>query len=409
VAVPAALRKANGTIGTVDLDLAPTGMAAGGDAIARDADGRVVFVTGALPGERVRARVTASKKDFAKAVVVDVLSPSPDRVAPPCPALAAGGGGCGWQHVAVDAQRRLKRSIVVDALRRLGRVDADRAESVVDVDGVALAAAGYRTTVRLAVDPATGRVAYRQHGSHALVTPDDCLVLHPLLEARLGERFAGASEVTLRCGAHTGEVLVHPTPGRPSQPWFHEEAAGRRWRISAESFFQVRPDGADALADLVVDAAGSNVDTAVDLYAGVGLFAGVLSERLGARVVAVEGSAAAVDDAEVNLADIEGELVEADVTRWRPDPGSEWADVDVVVADPSRHGLGSRGADAVAACSPETVVLVSCDPAALGRDVRLLDERGYLLERATTVDLFPHTTHVEVVSRFVRQPRPNSA
>jgi 23S rRNA (uracil1939-C5)-methyltransferase len=401
VAVSPALRKANGTIDVVDIELTPTAMAAGGDAIARDAGGRVVFVAGALPGERVRARITEAKKDFARAVTVEVVSASPDRVAPPCPALAAGCGGCGWQHVSVDAQRRLKRSIVVDALRRLGRVA--RAEDVVDVDGVALPADGYRTSVRLAVDGESGRLAYRRHASHALVTPDDCLVLHPLLAARLGDRFPGASEVTLRCGARTGEVMVHPYPGRPSRPWFHEEAAGRRWRISAASFFQVRPDGADALADLVVEAAGSNVDLAVDLYAGVGLFAGVLSERLGARVVAVEGGATAVDDAEVNLADIEGELVEADVTHWRPDAGSEWTDVDVVVADPSRHGLGSRGADAVAACSPDTVVLESCDPAALGRDTRLLDERGFTIERATTVDLFPHTTHVEVVSRFVRR------
>lgn len=375
----------------------PTAMAAGGDAIARDADGRVVFVTGALPGERVRARLTSSKKDYAKAVVVEVREPSPDRVAPPCPALAAGCGGCGWQHVGVDAQRRLKRAIVVDALRRLGRVpDPDAA---VD-DGVALPAQGYRTTVRLAVD-ADGGVAYRRHASHELVTVDDCLVLHPLLAARLGDRFPGAEEVTLRCGARTGDVLVHPHPGEPDRPWLFEEAAGRRWRVSAESFFQVRPDGADVLADLVVEAAGERVDTAVDLYAGVGLFAGVLSARRGARIVAVEGAAAAVDDAAVNLADVDGELVEADVTHWRP-TGAALA-ADVVVADPSRHGLGSRGADVVAACAPATAVLVSCDPAALGRDARLLDERGYRLERATPVDLFPHTTHVEVVSRFVRR------
>lgn len=386
------------------LVLEPTAMAAGGDALARDADGRVVFVSGALPGERVRARITSSKKDFAKAVVVDVLSASPDRVAPPCPALAEGCGGCGWQHVAVDAQRRLKRSIVVDALRRLGRVPD--AEALV-ADGVALPADGYRTTVRLAVEDG-GRLAYRRHGSHELVTPDDCLVLHPLLAARLGDRFPGASEVTLRCGARTGEVLVHPHPGAPSPAWFHEDVAGRRWRISAESFFQVRPDGADALADLVVSSVDDrDVDTAVDLYAGVGLFAGVLSGSLGARVLAVEGAASAVDDAAVNLADVDGELIEADVAQWRPSPG--WVGVDVVVADPSRHGLGSRGADVVAACAPDVAVLVSCDPAAFGRDVRLLHERGYAIERATTVDLFPHTTHVEVVSRFVRQPHPNSA
>lgn len=379
------------------VEVTPTHMAAGGDAIARDDSGRVVFVTGALPGERVRARVTSAKKDFARAVVVEVLDPSPDRVAPPCPALADGCGGCGWQHVAVDAQRRLKRSIVVDALRRLGRL-GDAADALVD-DGVALAADGYRTTVRVAVD-ADGRLAYRRHGSHELVVPGDCLVLHPLLAARLGDRFPGATEVTLRCGARTGDVLVHPHPGEPDPASYTEAAAGRTWRISAESFFQVRPDGADALADLVSAAAGDGTRTAVDLYAGVGLFAGVLSDRFGARVVAVEGAPSAVDDAAVNLADIEGELVEEDVTRWTPTPAA--TDVDVVVADPSRHGLDRRGADVVAACNPTRIVLVSCDPAALGRDARLLFERGFRLDRATPVDLFPHTTHVEVVSRFVR-------
>jgi 23S rRNA (uracil1939-C5)-methyltransferase len=380
------------------VDVTPTGMAAGGDAIGRDENGRVVFVTGALPGERVRARITSAKKDFAKAVVVDVLDPSPDRVAAPCPSVAAGCGGCGWQHIAVDAQRRLKRDIVVDALRRLGRLGGAAAGMVADT--VALPSDGYRTTVRLAVDP-DGRPGYRRHASHDRVAVDDCLVLHPLLAARLGDRFLGADEVTLRCGARTGDVLVHPHPGEPDRPWYTEEAAGRTWRISAGSFFQVRPDGADVLADLVVDAAGGDVDSAVDLYAGVGLFAGVLSERLGARVAAVEGEASAVDDAEANLADIDGELVESDVAQWRPGPA--WVGVDVVVADPSRHGLDSRGVDVVARCEPAVVVLVSCDPAALGRDTHLLHDRGFLLERSTPVDLFPHTTHVEVVSRFVRR------
>ena len=370
-------------------------MAAGGDAIARDADGRVVFVTGALPGELVRARVVTSKKDYAKAVVVDVVEPSPDRVAAPCAAVAAGCGGCQWQHVALGAQGGLKRSIVVDALRRLGRVGADEVEALVH-ESVALPGEGYRTAVRLALT-AEGRPAYRRLHSHDHVPVDDCLVLHPLLEALVRDgRWPAAHEVTLRCGARTGEVLVHPRPGEPDPPWFHEEAAGRRWRISAESFFQVRPDGADALAALVRDAALAGPHaSAVDLYAGVGLFAGVLAD-LGARVTAVEGTPSAVRDAARNVPD--AVVVEADVHQWRPEPGT--VPVDVVVADPSRAGLGTRGADTVAACEPRTIVLVSCDPAALGRDTRLLAERGYVLERATPVDLFPHTFHVEVVSRF---------
>ena len=372
-------------------------MAAGGDAIARDADGRVVFVTGALPGELVTARIVTSKKDYAKAVVVEVVEPSPDRVGAPCPSVAAGCGGCQWQHVALPAQRTLRRSIVVDALRRLGRLGADEAEALV-ADPVELPGEGYRTAVRLALT-SDGRPAYRRLHSHDHVPVDDCLVLHPLLAALVRDgRWPAAHEVTLRCGARTGEVLVHPRPGEPAPPWLHEEAAGRRWRISAESFFQIRPDGADALAALVRDASGSPA-SAVDLYAGVGLFAGVLAD-LGARVVAVEGTPSAVRDCTTNVPD--AVVVEADVHDWRPDAATDTGTdpVDVVVADPSRAGLGTRGADTVAACAPRTVVLVSCDPAALGRDVRLLAERGYVLERATPVDLFPHTFHVEVVSRF---------
>ncbi|MGH9156159.1 MAG: TRAM domain-containing protein, partial [Acidimicrobiales bacterium] len=126
----------------------PTAMAAGGDALARHRDGRVVFVEGALPGERVVARLTEISRDYARAVAVEILEPSPDRVDPPCPALAAGCGGCTWQHVAPSAQIRLKAAIVTDALRRIGRLAEPPVPQVVDLDGPAL-----RTTARLAVSP----------------------------------------------------------------------------------------------------------------------------------------------------------------------------------------------------------------------------------------------------------------
>ncbi|MDQ3306121.1 MAG: TRAM domain-containing protein, partial [Actinomycetota bacterium] len=113
------------------LTLVPTAMVAGGDALARDPDGRVVFVAGALPGEQVRARLIEARRDFARAVAVEVLDPSPDRVAPPCPALAAGCGGCTWQHVSAEAQVRFKADLVVDALRRIARLAEPPEPSVV--------------------------------------------------------------------------------------------------------------------------------------------------------------------------------------------------------------------------------------------------------------------------------------
>lgn len=381
-------------------------MVAGGEALAREADGRVVMIEGAIPGERVEVELTTKKKSFARGHVTAVLDPSPDRVAPPCEYVAAGCGGCEWQHIAPEAQRGLRRGIVVDALRRIGKV-AD-AEALV-ADAVALPPDGYRTTVRVLIRK--GRPAFRRASSHDPVPIDSCLVAHPLIDALIRDaKFDGVTEAELRCGARTGErmVIAYPTTRyldlpddvvrigadeleRGSTAMFAEEAAGRRWRISATSFFQTRPDGADALARLVAAAVPDTAAGVVDLYSGVGLLAGAVA-RPGRAVTAVEGNPAAVKDARHNLADLGVDVVRKDVAHWAPLPA------DVVIADPSRAGLGENVVARVAGTGADRVVLVACDAAALGRDVALLGDEGYVLASATPVDLFPHTSHVEVVA-----------
>ncbi len=186
------------------IELRPTAMAAGGDAIAREASGRVVFVRGALPGELVVARMV-EERDYARAVVERVVDASPGRVEPPCPYVAAGCGGCGWQHIEPAEQRALKRRIVEEALTRTGGV-----AGAVVVDGPELPTGasappcGWRSPT---VGPASGL------RSHDVVPVDDCLVAHPALAELIAEaRFPGADEVTLRCGVATGERLG---PGRP--------------------------------------------------------------------------------------------------------------------------------------------------------------------------------------------------
>ena len=388
------------------VELVAEKVVAGGEALARGADGRVVLIEGAIPGERVRVELHNVKKTFARGRILEVLEPSADRVAPPCPHVAAGCGGCDWQHIAPDAQRSLRRDIVVDALTRLGKVE-DAASLV--TAAVALPDEDFRTSVRVLM--VKGRPAFRRAYSHDPVLVDSCLVAHPLIESLIAEaKFDAVKEAEIRCGARTGERLVIAFPttrylelpddvvtigaddleaGRTAM--VAEQAAGRRWRISATSFFQTRADGADALAQLVAESVPDTAETVVDLYSGVGLFAGTIA-RPGRTVIAVEGNPAAVRDAKHNLAPDNVKVERADIGRWDPVPA------DVVIADPSRAGLGADVIGHISDTDASRVVLVACDAAALGRDVQLMAAEGFSLSCATPVDLFPHTSHVEVVA-----------
>ena len=192
-------------------------------------DGRVVFVNGALPGERVKAEVHSEHRNHAMARVVEVLDPSPHRLQPPCPEVERGCGACPWQHIEPAAQQRFKADIVRDALRRIGRFEPPEFAPTVP-----LAPWAFRTTVRAVVN---GRAGFRRAHSHDSVAVDGCLVAHPLVaELIVDGRYPGADEVLLRCGARTGERLAAVTPGRASMTvpddvrsdHVHELAAGDR-------------------------------------------------------------------------------------------------------------------------------------------------------------------------------------
>ena len=384
-------------------------MAVGGEAVARDDAGRVVFVAGALPDERVVAQLTEEKASFARGEVIEVIEASPDRQTPPCEHQRAGCGGCDWQHIEEGRQRALRAEIVADVLRRNGGI----ADPVVD-HALAIAAAGLRTTVRGVADP-DGRFSFRRRRSNDPIAIDSCLIAHPMVERIIvGSRFVPGSSVVIRVGARTGDqqVVVTPTAKGAVVPegvellgddarrggqrsWIHEEVAGRRWRISAGSFFQASPEGAEVLLDAasrLVDAHAPDAERVVDLCCGVGLFAGVVGA--GRSVLGVERSAAAVADARHNLADLDARIVKVAVEKWRP------SHAEVVVADPARSGLGAKVVGAIAATGADLCVLVSCDPASLGRDAKLLSGAGYEHVGSTVVDLFGHSSHIEVVSGF---------
>jgi tRNA/tmRNA/rRNA uracil-C5-methylase (TrmA/RlmC/RlmD family) len=370
-------------------------VAHGGVCVAHVPDGRVVFVRHTLPGERVRIDITEEKKSYLRADAVEVLTPAPGRVDPPCPWAGPGRcGGCDWQHVDVAEQRRLKAMVVREQLRRLADIDRDVVVEEVpgSPDGL-----GWRTRMRFAVDE-SGRAGLRPHRSHDVVPIDDCLIAVPGAQVPelVAREWPADSEVSVDVSS-TGERAV--SIGSPAE-LLTEHAAGRDWSVPVGGFWQVHPAAADVLVDAVVEfAAAATTDSCFDLYSGVGLFAGALAPSV-ASVVAVESDVRAVAAAESNLAQHEHvTVVRVRVDRWLR---RDVPPVDVVVLDPPRKGAGRHVVDDIARRDPRVVVYVACDPAALARDLATFAQHGYALADLRAFDLFPMTAHVECVARLTR-------
>jgi tRNA/tmRNA/rRNA uracil-C5-methylase (TrmA/RlmC/RlmD family) len=377
----------------------------GGFVVARH-QGVVVFVRHALPGERVVAEVTEGEEGdrFLRADAVEVLDASPDRVTPPCPFSGPGRcGGCDFQHVEPDAQRRLKAAVVAEQLQRLAGLDV--AVTVEEVPGVA-GGLGWRSRVQWAVD-SSGRPGLRKHRSHDIVSVDHCRIAHPDLPVVLDTEWQEAASVEAIVSS-TGQQLrlVTTQDGAtfadgPLQ--LRERAGGRDWQVTGSGFWQVHPGAADTLVGAVLEALAPRPgDRVVDLYAGVGLFAGVVARAVGpsGRVVAVESDRAAADDAATNLLDLPNVTVECDRVQrvLRRLDGAE-----LVVLDPPRTGAKRRVVRSIAALEPRAIAYVACDPAALARDVGYFADEGYRLTSLRAFDLFPMTHHVECVALLTHQ------
>lgn len=380
---------------------------AGGDSLVRRSNEKVLFVEGGIPGEVVDVAVTTERKDLRRGHVVHIAERSPARVEPPCPVFRAGCGGCQWQHIDSHEQHNLKVGIVVDALRRIAKIDEP------DVQwGDAVQPFSYRTTMRLRV--VDGRVALNHRRSNEAVTLDTCLIAHPLLqELIIDGRYGSASEVTLRVGAATGERLawvrgaddachlpddvVITRNGRKAT--IHEDVHESRFRISARSFFQSGPEAAELVTRVVDEAVPDDIDVLLDAYAGVGVLGGVVARKRDCRLIAIEQDGSSLNDAKVNLDDLDARLVLGEVAAVRP---ADLPQPDVIIADPARPGLGPSATRALTSLEADRIVLVSCDPASLARDVTLLHGRGYKMQSTTVLDLFPQTHHVETVTTFDR-------
>lgn len=369
----------------------------GGSCVAR-ADGRVVFVRYALPGETVRARVTSRRSGYWHADAVEILEPSPDRIDPLCPIAGPHGAGCcDLSFASPRATRRIKGEVVANQLSRLGGFDGG--ELVAEPVGAG-EPTGWRTRVRLEVG-ADGRPGFHRFHSDELVTDLNCGQLPAGMLADLpADVLRAGDQVHVVLDDDGNRHVVCAAKGRRTRVAQGEyltvwRVGGRTWRLPATAFWQAHRDAAAAYSALVADWAQlPEGGLAWDLYGGAGLFAAALAES-GARVVSVDTARAGARAGRAALADLPEVRFVTDSVR-RAISGLPRA--DVAVLDPPRTGAGREVIDAVAAAGAPRVIHIGCEAASFARDIGLYRAAGYRVEQLRVFDAFPLTHHVECVA-----------
>jgi tRNA/tmRNA/rRNA uracil-C5-methylase (TrmA/RlmC/RlmD family) len=382
-------------------------VAHGGHCVARH-DGRVVFVRHALPGETVRVAITDGRQGdrFLLGDAIEVLTPSTHRVVPPCPFAGPGRcGGCDWQHSSLAYQRELKAAVVSEQFQRLAGQDVD-----VEVEALPGDTAGlrWRTRTEFAID-SSGAAGLHLFHSHDIIPVTDCLIsTERVIETGVLERrWPMASSVDVVDASGEALAVTVPLPFRDSTvPQVTERVDTGDWsaqfRLSARGFWQVHPQAAATfVAHLRHELAAQPGERALDLYAGVGLFALALADAVGptGAVLAIESDARAIADAKSNLRlRPEIELRRGKVDRALKPLVRQGIHADLVVLDPPRTGAGKSVMKDVAALGPRAVAYVACDPAALARDVAYARNAGYGIRSLRAFDAFPMTHHVECIA-----------
>ncbi|WP_205877556.1 class I SAM-dependent RNA methyltransferase [Mycobacterium camsae] len=390
-----------------ELTLVTGAPANGGSCIAHH-EGRVVFVRYALPGERVRVRVTADRGSYWHAEVVEVLEASKDRTDSLCPIAGVDGAGCcDLAFVVPGAARALKAQVVANQLDRLGGHSwTGTAETLSDAGST-----GWRTRVRLDVG-ADRRPGFHRYHSGELVTDLRCGQLPSgMLNGLAGPDWPAGAHVhvvvdddgqrhvlrTVRQGKRTVAKVIEGD--------YHalQRVAARSWRVPVTAFWQSHRDGARVYSELVADwAQPSSGATAWDLYGGAGVFAAVLGGAVGdsGRVLTVDTARGASGAARAALADLPQVEVVTDSVRRALTAQDRRA--DVAVLDPPRTGAGREVIDLLAAAGVPRVVHIGCEAASFARDIGLYRGHGYAVENIRVFDAFPLTHHVECVALLTR-------
>ena len=449
----------------MSIDVELTDLAYGGDAVGRY-EGRVLFVPGGIPGERVRVEIVEERRGHARAEFLEILRPSPERIEPAYPELS--NTGCHWQHIAYPAQLTWKAHIVRGLLVRIGKQPDALVHPMIGMPA-GIAPWHYRNYAVFAIGP-NGEIGFRLVDSHDVEDLEQCGLLHPALDQvyqlvrrklidyfgdTLGEMIqsftirgaigavsssvAGMMSPTIK--AVPTLLIIHARPGSTienpqqlaqelltiapgivgviiervggrygrvfvGQEFLTDVVLGRRFRVSADSFFQVNPVQTTVLVERALSMLEpQRTDIVLDGYSGVGLFSSFLS-ALSSRVVAIESQPSAVMDARAgaamnnqnNIAIFEGTLERIlNQLHYRRER------VDVALVDPPRAGCHPKALQALQVVAPRSIVYVSCDPSTLARDIAALCAGGrYRLVAAQPVDMFPQTYHIETVALLTR-------
>jgi 23S rRNA (uracil1939-C5)-methyltransferase len=402
-------------------------MAYGGEAVARSPEhgGMVVFVPLAAPHERLRVRITEQKKNYARAVIEEVLVASPIRREPLCRHFGDC-GGCQLQHIDYRAQLDIKAGFVKEAFERIGHIDWPK-----EIEVRHSAEYGYRSRAQIKLERAQAArggseadmgpseparpkwlVGYHRAGSHSICNVTQCPILVPDLERELEtlrSKLENLPESQIKevDAIREVEIAVGDSAAsfEPAIPGLmhgiiQQNVADATYNLRPSSFFQANRLLIEALVGCAVE--GLSGSLAVDLYSGVGLFSIALAKTF-RQVIAVESDAQAVRLMRKNLAENRCERVRfigGHVRPWLKSYKSSGGPMpDVIVLDPPRTGA-SDSVPLIAEIRPQRIVYVSCDPATLARDLRKLIDAGYRLETVTAFDLFPQTFHVETIARL---------
>lgn len=399
--------------------ISPTTLVYGGDALGRLPDGRAVFVPFVLPGEKARIAVRQEKRGHVRGELLEILEPSPQRIAPPCPHFTLC-GGCHYQHIPYEMQLAAKTEILRDQLQRIGGL----ADIPLNPAIASPAPFNYRNHVQFHLDP-LGKLGFQASRSSQVIPITQCHLpepalneIWPLLDL---EPVPGLERISLRLGADDDiQLILESSDGQLFEFSVEElpisavhlspagavvlagsevllmDILGRSFQVSAGAFFQVNTRLAEAMVRHILEILPLDPSTTLlEIYCGAGLFSAFLAPQVG-RLVGIEVSPAACCDFAENLDEFENvELYEASAgevlrqVNFHP---------DVILADPPRSGLDHPTLDALLAQQARWLAYVSCDPATLARDARRLSSEGYRLVQVTPFDLFPQTYHIESIS-----------